>query len=371
MKKRLIGTMLALSMLGTAFAGFTSVVNASENNVKIGVSIWSTSDSLGASCKKILDAAAEALDVELVYVETNLDQDQEIASVENLCASGCDGIIICNSSDGEMATIINTCEANNVKIGQFFRTLSDENVIELAENSTAYAGKVYEDEETTGQNMAQIMADKGLENIGIISQDHGNTTYETRCSGYKERFEELGVNIVAEQWDCDNSEEASNAVNNFIASYPELDGIVVVGGGGEPLEGTISALENNGLTGEIAVCSTDFTTDLGEQLESGAISAMSGGHWTDPLFAFLMVYNAVNGAYDAPVEIIHPMMYVASSEDYADYETYFCGDILPFTAEEIQNLAITSNPDTTLDDLQAAASDLSIEDVKTRHADLF
>lgn len=373
MRKRLLAILTGAAMMGTMLTGAISVHAEETAKTKIGVSIWSTSDSLGGSCKRMLDAAAEALDCEIAYVEAGGDQEQEIASIENLCASGCQGVIICNSSDGEMAAAINTCQNYGVKIGQFFRTLSDEDVKKMAEESDAYVGRVFEDETTTGQKMAGIMADKGCKNIGIVSQTHGNTTYEKRCGGYKEEFEKRGVTIVAEQWDCDNSEKASNAVNNFIASYPELDGIVVIGGGGEPLEGTMSAIENNGLTEKIAVCSTDFTANLGEQLESGGISAMSGGHWTDPLFSFLMVYNAVNGAYEdqeGALEIIHPMMYVASLEDYQDYEKYFCGDVLPYTAEEIQNLAVTHNENTTLEDLQNAAAALSIEDVKERHADI-
>lgn len=388
MKKKVVGLCMAIVMGCTLLSGCgdqnakpagksdpkaKTAEKKDSGKTKIGVSIWSTSDSLGGSCKTMLDAAAKALDCELVYVEANADQEQEIASIENLAASGCDGIIICNSSDGEMSSIINTCQTYDVKIAQFFRTLNDEEVKKMADESDVYVGRTFEDETTTGQKMAEIMAEKGCKNVGIISQDHGNTTYEKRCSGYKEKFEELGVTIVAEQWDCNNSEKASNAVNNFVASYPEMDGIVVIGGGGEPLEGTMSAVDNNGLTGKITVCSTDFTANLGEQLENGGISAMSGGHWTDPLFSLLMVYNAVNGAYDgekSAIEVVHPMMYVASVGDYKDYEKYFCGDVLPFTEEEIQNLAVTYNKDTTVQDLKDTAAALSIQDVKERHKDL-
>lgn len=350
----------------------TASTNASGDKIKIGVSIWSTTDSLGGSCKKILDAAAEAVGCDIEYVETGLESDKVVSSIENLCASGCNGIIVCNSSDGELPPMINTCEEYNVKLAQFFRTISDEETIKLAENSTSYVGQTHEDEYTTGQNMAEIMAKKGCKNVGILSQTHGNMTYETRCNGYLDKFKELGITVVAEQWDVITAEDAASTVNNFLASYPEIDGVVVVGGGGEPLDGAINAIENNGKTGKIAVCSTDFTSTLGDQLADGAISSMSGGHWTDPMFSFLMVYNAINGAYDEEgiIEIDHPMMYVSSAEDYKDYETYFTGKFLPYTAEEIQNLVITHNPDTTLDDLKNAAASLSIEDVKERHADL-
>ena len=41
-----------------------------------------------------------------------------------------------------------------------------------------------------------------------------------------------------------------------------------------------------------------------------------------------------------------------------------------FTADEIRNLAITYNPDTTIEDIQNAAASISLEDVMTRHKDI-
>ena len=76
-----------------------------------------------------------------------------------------------------------------------------------------------------------------------------------------------------------------------------LNSLIVAGGGGDPLVGSIGALANEGLTGKIDVVSTDFLDDLKEQLESGGMFAESGGHFCDPLFAFLMTYNAVKGNY--------------------------------------------------------------------------
>lgn len=46
----------------------------------------------------------------------------------------------------------------------------------------------------------------------------------------------------------------------------------------------------------------------------------SGGRYCDPLFAFMMVYNAIKGNYNDFagnfVDIEFPYLYVSSSEDY-------------------------------------------------------
>ena len=106
--KRTICTLLAGMMSVSMLMGTTAVTYAEDNqdDITIGVSIWGTSDPLGASCKKILDAEADALGVKLVYVEHSLKSEEVVSSVENLCASGAQGIIICNSADAEMAKAI-------------------------------------------------------------------------------------------------------------------------------------------------------------------------------------------------------------------------------------------------------------------------
>ena len=107
--KRILGTIAMLLVCVFAFTGCGSQASnqassSSPDKIKIGVSIWSSTDVLGSQCKRILDAAADALGVELVYVDQGHVSEKVTASVENLVASGCQGIIICNSSDTEMAS---------------------------------------------------------------------------------------------------------------------------------------------------------------------------------------------------------------------------------------------------------------------------
>ena len=110
---------------GTWIQGGTS--SNKSGKIKIGVSIWSSTDVLGSQCKKILDEAAKALDVDVQYVDQGHVSEKVTASVEQLAAAGCQGIIICNSSDTEMTSAIKTCNDNKVYLAQFFRVISQEN----------------------------------------------------------------------------------------------------------------------------------------------------------------------------------------------------------------------------------------------------
>ena len=91
------------------------------------------------------------------------------------------------------------------------------------------------------------------------------------------------------------------------------------------------------------------------------------GHYADPFFAFLLVYNAIKGNYttseDSFYEMIFPYMFVDSPDSYAAYAQYFTGSELPYYTDEIKALAELS-----YDDLAAACAALSVDDVVARHA---
>ena len=96
------------------------------------------------------------------------------------------------------------------------------------------------------------------------------------------------------------------------------------------------------------------------------MAGQSGGHYCDPLIAFMAVYNAVKGNYTGFEgkfeDITFPYLYVSSPEDYGDYDKYFVKQ-LPFTATELVEMSKLS-----LEDLKALASKISIEDAASRAA---
>ncbi len=377
MKRRLTSIALSASMAASMMAGAAVPAAAAEEKIKIGVSIWSSTDVLGSKCKEILDAASDALgDVELYYVDQGHVSEKVTNSVESLIASGCQGIVICNSADSEMQSAIANCQANQVYLAQFFRIISEENskdIYELAKASDYYVGAVHENEPENGEKLVNILIDKGCRNIGLIGWEQGDATWLGRWQGYQagvDKWNEANpddqVKLSEPQYAGTTSEGGAKAANALMSADPDLDALIPAGGGGEPLQGAISAVEAAGKTGDIAIVSTDFLPDLGERLADGSMAGESGGHYCDPLFAFMMVYNAVKGNYTDFAgtfnEINFPYLYVASADDYTDYDTYFVQQ-LPYTADELRAMA-----DLSLEDLADTAAKLSIEDAAARSA---
>ncbi|MCD8082245.1 MAG: sugar ABC transporter substrate-binding protein [Clostridiales bacterium] len=395
MKRKLISLLLAASMVvsmtacggstassssgsssGSADSGSTEA--AADSGLKIGVSIWSSTDVLGSQSKAIIDKAAKALGVEVAYVDQGHVSEQVTSSIETLCAAGCDAIIVCNSADSEMTSAINTCNEYGVHLVQFYRIISEENspeVYQTAVNSEYYVGAVHEDEYNNGYTLVNLLLENGDRMICLEAWTVGDATFQQRWDGYKAAVEDWNAahpddpaTLTDPVYANTSSEEGAQVATSFVNTYPDMDALIVAGGGGDPLVGSVGALENLGMTGKIDVVSTDFLDDLGEQLESGGMFAESGGHFCDPLYAFILAYQAAKGDLEVKsgefgYEIKFPYLFVSSSEDYENYVKYFV-DEDPYTDEELVELAGMD-----FESLNEAATSLSIEDVIARHAE--
>lgn len=367
--------MFTLMLVGCG-GGDKQTAKSADGKIKIGVSIWSSTDVLGSQCKRIIDAAADALNVEVQYVDQGHVSEKVTASVESLVAAGCQGIIICNSSDTEMASAIKTCNDNGVYLAQFFRVIDknkNADIYEQAVKSPYYVGAVHENEVENGKKLVQILIDKKCRNIGLIGWEQGDATWLGRWEGYKAGVEEWNaahpsdqVKLSDPQYAGTSSEGGAKAAEALMSADPTLDALIPAGGGGDPLQGAIAAVERAGKTQSIKIVSTDFLPDLGERLENGSIAGESGGHYCDPLYAFMMVYNAIKGNYTGIennfIDVQFPYLYVSSSKDYGEYDKYFVKQ-LPYTSDELVEMAKLP-----LDQLKEAASKLSIEDAAARSA---
>ncbi len=382
--KKVMGILMAAALTAGAFTGCTKSNTAAgaskaaapkaEKKVKIGVSIWSSTDTLGSQCKRILDSAAKALDVDIMYVDQGHISERVTESAETLSAAGCDGIIICNSASSEMTSVINTCTKNKMYVAQFFRVIDQKanpNEYALAQQSPYYVGAVHENEVENGKQLVTILANKGNRKIALEGWEAGDATFLLRWEGYKAGVEAWNashptdkVTLLDPQYGGTTSDTGRTTAEAIINANRDVDSLIVAGGGGDTLVGALAAIEAMGLKGKIDVVSTDFLADLDVQLATGGMAAESGGHYCDPLIAFMLVYNAIKGNYATSTSSFYninfPYLYVASSEDYAAYAKYFV-DELPYNASELKAMAALDEKG-----LEAAAAKLSIEDVQSR-----
>jgi len=285
---------MALAGCGGSGSGSDSGSSAgttSGDGIKIGVSIWSSTDALGKLSVDIVKRAADVLGVEIQTVDQGHVSEQVTASIETLCAAGCQGIIVCNSADSEMTSAINTCNENGVYLAQFYRMISEEaspDVYALAEASQYYVGAVHEDEVGNGEKLIELLSQdrddvpegiqKGARNIKLEAWTVGDATFQLRWQGYQNGVEAWNaehaddpMTLSEPSYANTSSTEGASVTEQFYNADNTMDALIVAGGGGDPLVGSVGQLDNMGLTGKIRVASTDFLDDLKEHLENGSM----------------------------------------------------------------------------------------------------
>ena len=340
--------------------------NEAADRIRIGVALWSSTDVLGSRCKEIICEAADALDVDVCFSDHGYDDHRITASVDELIKDGCEGIVICNSTDEQMDGVLDACDASGVYLAQCFRTInrvSSPKVFKKAEASAFYVGCVHENEIEAGRNTAQMILNLRDKEIGVIGWVPDDSAWLSRQEGYRIAVD--GTNVI----NPDNKvklldpvyagitfDGGYEAAEELMSREKNLDAIIVSGGGGEPLAGVLSAINKAGMGAKIDVVATDFVDDLDERMKNGTMVGASGGTFCDPLLAFMMVYNSVRGAdgytdlsgeYN---EIVFPYLYAVSPQDFADFEKEFT-DSLPYSREEFIELSQLN-----MDELQKEAT---------------
>ncbi|MCR5097512.1 MAG: hypothetical protein K6B14_01035 [Lachnospiraceae bacterium] len=378
--KKLISIMcvvgLTFSLFGCAPAEKAGVKKDEGDRVTIGVSIWNTTDLLGSRTKRIIDATADALDVDVIYCEHEYDPSMLRTSVNKLCAAGCEGILFCPGSNTDMVDAINTCDREGVYIAQYYSridALTWPEVYELSVESDRYVGAVYEDEVENGYNLTYYLLNNGDRQIGVMCGAGDEVTFDQR---------RLGADMAVAEWNIGHPEDMAHlsqtvyakataeschdAVHELLEMMSHMDGLLVGSGKVTQVEAAMEALEFHKLSQHVDLVGSGFLDDMKEQLAGGGIYAQSGGNICDPLYAFLLVYKVIRGEYemlpDTPgYELECPYIYINSADEYDEYVKYFI-DSMPYDPMEIRDLEKYS-----VDELSVAAETLSVRDVKTRH----
>lgn len=345
-----------------------SVSAAEEGKLKLGVVIWSTSDSLGKAMHRLITDTVEAFDGEVIFNTDGTSPESQITCVENLIAAGCNAITIVNYSDSILVKIAEVCEENQVYWSQFCRTIRDPDVKEVVEASPYYVGRIYEDEVNLGYMCGKVLAEKGYKDIAVVTSVAGDTTYDLRDEGFNKACAEFGLNRIAEVRAKSDAAAIAKGVENIIISFPELDAIFQPSTPNNYLESTINVLEKYDKIGDVQIACTGFVTGAMDYIDKDAFAVVVEGFSLDPLFSVVLLANAVQGTplSDGPIEICYPCMTLVTKEDFDGYYTYVEGEKYPFTHDELRQMSKLINPDFTLEQFQEIINNISVEDVRSR-----
>lgn len=358
----------------TAAAESESSGAAAEANLEpfaIGYPTSASHNAVMSAMGKNRAAIAEAAGGQLITEVFDFTPEGTVSAIEKLIQAGCKGVFVTPMADSILPTIVKMCEDRNVYFVLSMRSVSDPEVKEIVEASPMYAGDVYEDEISAGYEMGKALAEAGGKEYAIIAPAVGDTTGALREQGLAQAAEEFGMTQVAEVRAPEQASDSASAVESFIASYPDLDGVIRVGSTATGDVGAIcTTLENLGKAGEIKFITVDTEEGCDTYLENGTITATLNDLLVqDSVVAAAMLVNAITGTpiTESQKEVALSYSKVENPEELTLYYEYIACDTPLFDQEEIrENLLKAFNPDVTIEDIAELANNLTAGSVKER-----
>lgn len=277
-----------------------------------------------------LQDMCDTANVELVQVElAGYDDQGFLTTYENMINMGVDGVIAYTFSEGTIRLLADLFEENDVDWYLANRQISDPDLKEYVFSKENFVGNCYCEEEQMAYNIVeQLNKDYGVKNLAVIGLTQGDLNGDLRDKGIAAACEDLGVTLLTETRGIATAADVTNAVEGIITSYPEVDGIFIVGGTitTGALAGANQSLSNHGLLDQVAIGMIDIAPGMSEYMGDGKpLKVVAGGNLVmDYIFAGACMINQFNGinADQTPYIINTNMLYVYTPEDAADYDMY-------------------------------------------------
>ncbi len=341
----------------------------STDPVKLGVIFYSKDDSLGQLVYSYLNYAAEVIDnLEIQWVFGSYDAASQVADAENLIAAGVDGIMCLTLDDLAMQQIANLCNENEVYFQVMFRMPSEEETKAVLDTYEYYVGYAIEDTENTSYETVRIMADRGIEKIGVGGNTHSATS-TLRMNGMEKGCEDFNIEVLA-QFDLGNDVSSIQSdVQNILDSYSDVEAIWLMSGSLGIADITVNTLKaHQDATGKtVGVVTFDTFEGMAAAFEDDILWGAVGGQAPLCLQAFAALYNAVDGhpLSDEKVELLFPFLVLTDSEDLDLFEQYYNNtEVQIYDEELIKSMLYRYNPDVSLDLLKDLSASYSMDWIK-------
>lgn len=346
----------------TAIEGSSVESDKTPEKFKIGFSSWASTDPYAAEMIEMLEYVCDATGSELVYLDwVGYDAEGILATYQNLIEAGCDGLITVTITPA----MLQLCEDKNVPIMLTHGTITDENTLQMARDSSVFAGMLMQNDYEAGKLMAQALKDNGSSNIAYIGPAVGMAPQED------ERYRGL-KDFIAENPDMKfiTEDRSGNpeAIVQMLTAFPEVDGVQM------DTAASIVPVVSAGLQDQVKVATAN-AMDMASSLEDGMLVWTAGTEASAQLvgLSYAVLYNFMTGndmIADKTQLIQCPFIVMTNADEYQDYVKYCAGDVPIYTADEIKNLITAFNPDATYESLAELIKNTTLDDIVVRHADL-
>ena len=356
----------------TPSEGGTATTESTENTQSNAPAEKTVIGGIGSSLVSSFEAAlinsneiAKTYGIEFVSSELAGYDDQAFLTMyENMIDQGANALIVYTFSESALKLVADLCVERNVNFFIANRQITDPALKDYVYGLPNFLGTCFCDETQIAYDLVKEMAeDYGVKNLAVIGLQQGDINGDYRDTGINKACEDFGVNLLTETRGVTTVEDVTNAVEGMIASYPEMDGIFIVGGAVTPgaLAGANQALANHGLEDKVSICLIDIENGMEQYMGEGkALKVCAGGNLSlDMILPMIWIANHAQGYHldEEPVVLNTRMQLLRSAQDVVDFGEYcentktpiYTGNgwdaVVGKSAKEIQEWVNNFNPE--------------------------
>ncbi len=272
MKKKVLAALMASALMLSVTACSNEAGNSggdesADGATKISYIVMAKTDQFWTTMEKGAYAYAGELGIDLEFQapEKETDVEKQVQMMENAIIKGFDAIILSPAdSTALIPSIIKANEAGIPVVLVNNEIDMDELARQGGEVATYVGISQYDASAQAGQYAAENISDGKILYLEGIP---GMKAHEDRLAGFKDQCGSFQI-IASQTAKCDRN-EAFNVTQNVLQKSPEVN--VIWATNAEMGQGAVQAIEQLGMTGQIAVFDFDASDDDLDAIEAGTL----------------------------------------------------------------------------------------------------
>lgn len=273
--------------------------------------------------------AGEDLGVNVEYAgPTQADAAAQVKMIEDYINRGVDAIAVAPNDPAALSPVLKKAREEGILVLDW-DTPADKELVDYSVHQI--------DDQAYGEHIVDLLVeemgtDEGDYAIltGGLSAANLNTWIDYGLEYTKENYP--GLNLVTERVPTDEKQqEAYSKTLNLLRAYPDLKGIIGISTPA-PI-GAAQAVEERGLSDEVAVVGTSLPNDSRPYLKSGALDVAT--LWEPDKLGYLTVYVALEALKGNEITDGMEVPEVGAIEVWEDGKTIIMGPPTDFTAENV------------------------------------
>lgn len=212
MKKKLVGMILAATMVAGSAFGFTA---SAEETKTIGAIYWSLNNNFMVFLKDNVEAEAEALGYETIAMDSNSNTEVELNNVEDLISKQVDAVILVPMDSDASSNAVKLLNDANIPVITVDRSTNEGEVI------TSIATDNYAGGQKAGEFAVEQLGGEGK--VVILRGTLGSDLETERFTGFVDAIEGTDIEVVAEQSADFDRTTAFNTIENILQANDDIN----------------------------------------------------------------------------------------------------------------------------------------------------